>query len=532
MAVEKTLLEFLRNMVMGAGADKAREYVEPKIRDAITEFNRPEQPMTPGATMIDGYPSMSSGNAAVTTPYSPSGMRNVEGDTLNDDQMNALLESISMQDMNPAGQKAFDDTNTANIVNNKEQTLDFVRQYGSPVMSNAQKMLVKDVPPEVAQDPEMQKGAVALSSTQAIAASADQEPGFFESAGNFFKDLFGDEERMTRLALAFNSMRYQPDAQLANVLGDRLKTLSAQRGHNATLLSWQKSDNPKAKKALDYYQATKDMKGAAKIAFGTDTTYGTTPRLVINPKTGEREWMVLGTDGTPKKVELPEGMEVPPNVEKVETATDIFFYDMASGQLLGSRSKDIGKGVIEKGMAESWLESISGGQKTIDNLTQGISAIDWVLNPERKDTLDRAFGITGKYLPTVIPETEDLYSKLNQIGAKQFLAGFESLKGGGQISNIEGGQAKQAGLALFDEEGKIKTGLSPDYVREQLKLLREIYQRGVDRAERGYRVKPGYNPAIHSELDYLEQIKGSKSSAPAAAPAAPTNPYAGFSIAR
>jgi len=449
-----------------------------------------------------------------------------------------LLESISMQDMNPAGQKAFDDTNTANIVNNKEQTLDFVRQYGGPVMSNAQKMLVKDVPPEVAQDPEMQKGAVALSNAQALAASADQEPGFFESAGNFFSDLFGDEERMTRLALAFNSMRYQPDAQLASVLGDRLKTLSAQRGHNATLLSWQKSDNPNAKKALDYYQATKDMKGAAKIAFGTDTTYGTTPRLIRNKATGEKKWVQLSSAGGQREVDLGEGWEVAPAYDKIDAGTHWILKDQ-TGMTIGYEPKNLAAAAAQTQIGKDWAENIGGGQKTIDNLSQGVEAIDWILDPSRANILDWGFGLSGEVagfeVPTLDPKVKDLYTKMNQVGAKQFLAGFESLKGGGQISNIEGGQAKQAGLALFDEEGRLKKGISPAYVREQLTKLREIYQRGIGRARQGLRIKPGYNPMTDNENDFLESIGGAQQGVPTSPigmPTAPTNPYAGFSIAR
>ena len=122
---------------------------------------------------------------------------------------------------------------------NKENTMDFVRQYGSPIMKNAQRMLANEVPREVAQDPEMQKGAVATSSTQALAASGDaiNEPGFFDKAGDFFSNLFGDEERMTRLALAFNSMRFEPDQGLATVLGKRLETLSAQRDRQKMAMS-------------------------------------------------------------------------------------------------------------------------------------------------------------------------------------------------------------------------------------------------------------------------------------------------------
>ena len=45
---------------------------------------------------------------------------------------------------------------------------------------------------------------------------------------NGLSNLFGDESRMTRLALAFNSMRLNPDTGLAAALGKRLETLDKQ----------------------------------------------------------------------------------------------------------------------------------------------------------------------------------------------------------------------------------------------------------------------------------------------------------------
>lgn len=153
---------------------------------------------------------------------------------------------------------------------NKENTMDFVRQFGPKIATNAQKMLVNEVDPEMAKSKEAQEGAVALSSTQALAASSDQEPGFFQSAGNFFKDLFGDEERMTRLALAFNSMRFQPDQQLAAVLGDRLKLLGETKKANATAAALRAKGTPAATQAADYIEQTGDAKGGLKMAMEAD----------------------------------------------------------------------------------------------------------------------------------------------------------------------------------------------------------------------------------------------------------------------
>lgn len=97
-----------------------------------------------------------------------------------------------------------------------------------------------------------------------------KEPDFFDKAGGFLTDLFGDEERMTRMALAFNSMRLQPDQGLATVLGKRLETLGTSRKANATARALRAKGTPAAIAAADYIEQTGDAKGGLKMAMEAD----------------------------------------------------------------------------------------------------------------------------------------------------------------------------------------------------------------------------------------------------------------------
>jgi len=51
---------------------------------------------------------------------------------------------------------------------------------------------------------------------------------------DYVKDYFGDEKSMLGLALAFNSMRLNPDQGLASVLGERIKTLDTYASKDST----------------------------------------------------------------------------------------------------------------------------------------------------------------------------------------------------------------------------------------------------------------------------------------------------------
>ena len=202
------------------------------------------------------------------------------------------LPTITMQE--PTEPAMVDVTDDAR----KNEVQDFVRMVGGRTQN-----LLGEIPEEARANLEVQKGAAALATTEGLAAKgmempdepmdlgapvvgpkdvamgqfpmsmtefprgeAKQEsPGFFDQAGSFLSDLFGDEERMTRMALAFNSMRLQPDQGLAKVLGKRLETLGTSRKANRTADALRKIGTPAAIKAAEYIEATGDAKGGYKM---------------------------------------------------------------------------------------------------------------------------------------------------------------------------------------------------------------------------------------------------------------------------
>jgi hypothetical protein len=173
----------------------------------------------------------------------------------------------------------------------RDEVQDFVRMVGGRTQN-----LMQDVPEEARQNPEVQQGAAALATTEALVSKGMEmpdepmdlgapvvgpkdvaqgmypdgkpqqaEPDFFDKAGSFLTDLFGDEERMTRMALAFNSMRLQPDQGLATVLGKRLETLSAQGKVNKTIEKLKASGNPKYVKIARLMENGLPYKDAIKL---------------------------------------------------------------------------------------------------------------------------------------------------------------------------------------------------------------------------------------------------------------------------
>ena len=82
--------------------------------------------------------------------------------------------------------------------------------------------------PKPPMDDQMQKTAqlrAADQLTRQAAAGGDKDPAFMDKV----KGYFGDEGNMLRLAMAFNTMRMEPDQQLAAYAAKRLESLQASK---------------------------------------------------------------------------------------------------------------------------------------------------------------------------------------------------------------------------------------------------------------------------------------------------------------
>jgi hypothetical protein len=126
----------------------------------------------------------------------------------------------------------------------------------------------KELPPVFASQDDIMKGAIAnvgLTSIQTTdPKKAQEDPSFFENVGGALKDFFGDERKMLILASAFNTLRYQPDAQLEAGIQKRLATLDANRMKTQTVQQLMKTGTPEALQAAEAIRLGMDPKVAIK----------------------------------------------------------------------------------------------------------------------------------------------------------------------------------------------------------------------------------------------------------------------------
>lgn len=108
------------------------------------------------------------------------------------------------------------------------------------------------------------------------------------------------------------------------------------------------------------------------------------------------------------------------------------------------------------------------------NAASILGAIDSLANDPY---LDSMLGPVNSRKPNLSADSERVQSKMNQIGGQSFLQAFNMLRGGGQITEVEGQKATEA-------MARLNTAQSPKDYREALGELRDIVQRGVDKARR------------------------------------------------
>lgn len=223
---------------------------------------------------------------------------------------------------------------------------------------------------------------------------------------------------------------------------------------------------------------------------GGATEYGLTPQFVTDAK-GELRMLQLAKDGTAKLVDIPDGMEVQKGVEKLDLGTHFQWYNTVTGEPIGNsipkevRAEEREK-ALGKGEGEATVQATADLPNAIAKAEQSLALIDTIRN-------DPALaGITGMFqgrLPPLTQAGTDLNTKIENLKGKVFLEAFESLKGGGQITEREGVSA-QAAMARLDR------AQSRDAYVEALDELAGIIRTAVARAQS----KAGVAPAAAHQV--------------------------------
>lgn len=149
------------------------------------------------------------------------------------------------------------------------------------------------------------------------------------------------------------------------------------------------------------------------------------------------------------------------------------------GTVTRPQGKEAGK-AFDKEVGDRQAKAILDAPAAIARGQESLATIDKLIgSPDGKvkehPGFKSSFGFNTYFLTRRGSDTANAESILGTIKGKAFLQAFESLKGGGAITQVEGEKATEAIAALGREQ-------SPEAARESLKELRGIIQRGLERA--------------------------------------------------
>jgi hypothetical protein len=229
------------------------------------------------------------------------------------------------------------------------------------------------------------------------------QPSFFERLGSGVKDYLSDPENRARLAAGFNTMRLNPDPNIARMAQSQIETsqqmrLLKQQG-NQTAIALEtaaaRESNPARKKQLEdaavLVRNQPEMAVAAsKLLFKTATPQSYAPR--VDPQTGQLYITQYDpTTGSVSRVDVPGAIgETPAQQSERELKAE-------------TRAVDIENAVAAGTAAFSQVQNID---TTIGRLESALDALD---NGAQS-------GALRQYIPSFDAATSSLRATANQMG--------------------------------------------------------------------------------------------------------------------
>jgi flagellum-specific peptidoglycan hydrolase FlgJ len=194
----------------------------------------------------------------------------------------------------------------------------------------------------------------------------------------------------------------------------------------------------------------------------------------------------LGDDGTVVQSQLPKDVKIATGVDKVDTGTEFVFMDKRTGAVVGRQPKDVAGAARQGVIGKDEGERIVNAPGEIRVADEALATINQIRNhPGREGWGAQGATAALPWIGNGIPGTagRDFVALVDQAKGQAFLQAFESLKGGGQITNVEGEAATKARARL--DRTQSREGFD-----QALNDIEAIANKARDRAMRGVRVTP------------------------------------------
>ncbi|NNH46238.1 lytic murein transglycosylase [Rhizobium laguerreae] len=220
-----------------------------------------------------------------------------------------------------------------------------------------------------------------------------------------------------------------------------------------------------------YNKSTGEIRQAPEGA-GGEKYYGAT--VPYYDKDGNLRYRQLSDRGGGKDLDLGPGATAAPTTRTVDTGTELITLGPGGQEVKRTTkqnyeaAKDTAQGSTEGKAAGEAVSSLPADLMQAD---QTIKNIDELLTSKG---LDSIVGSVDQFRPswTMGADGRDALTRLKQLQGGAFLQAYGLLKGGGQITEVEGGKAQDA-MARMDRS------LDEPHFRAALKDFRDAVEQGV-----------------------------------------------------
>lgn len=206
--------------------------------------------------------------------------------------------------------------------------------------------------------------------------------------------------------------------------------------------------------------------------------YGLTPQYGVD-ESGNPVLIQLGKDGTAQRTALPAGVTLSKEPIKFDAGTHFVLLDPITRQPVGQIAKENYQESYEKGagaaQGKADAERAVTAPADITEAQRTIQQIDELLV---SPGLSEVTGRLDQYRPGVLMSDKgrDALTRLDQLQGRAFLAAFETLKGGGQITEVEGKKAEQAMARMQRSQGD-------EEFKAALREFRDAVQQGLQKLQ-------------------------------------------------
>lgn len=177
--------------------------------------------------------------------------------------------------------------------------------------------------------------------------------------------------------------------------------------------------------------------------------------------------------GGVRPVEFPKGVKPTPGMSFQDMGTFVQPFNSKTGVPGSPMPKDVAGTEQQKVEGKGKGEAIVNLPKAEGVAANMLASIDGVINDPYLGSM--VGPVAGKWLPNVTADAHRVQSKLDQLTGQSFLQAFETLKGAGQITEVEGTKATQA-------IARLNTAQSEADFRQALNELRGVVSGAAQRA--------------------------------------------------